>query len=97
MIGNEVLRRVLTALLLAASMYAAVRGGRTSPPAARVNFALHAAMLIAMVPVLVPGLRWPALPLILFFGLAAWWFALGAVSGRPVPVRRRWPLCSRRS
>ena len=85
MIGNEVLRWALAALLLAASLYAAVRAGRTSPPATRVGFALHAAMMIAMVPMLVPGPRWwPALPQVLFFGLAAWWFALRAVSRRPV-------------
>ena len=40
-------------------------------------------MLVAMVSMLVPGLRWPALPQILFFGLAAWWFALRAVSLHP--------------
>ena len=87
MIGNDVLRWALTALLLAAALYAGVRAGRKSPPAARVGYALHAAMLVAMVPMLVPGLRWPALPQIVFFGLAAWWFALRAVSRRPVPAR----------
>ena len=91
MVGNEVLRWALTALLLAASLYAAVRAGGTSPPATRVGFGLHAAMMAAMVPMLVPGLRWPALPQILFFGLAAWWFALRAVSRRPVPAGLRAP------
>ena len=86
MIGNDVLRWGLAALLLAASLYAAVRAGRKSPPATRVGFALHAAMLVAMVAMLLPGLRWPALPQIVFFGLAAWWFALRAVSRRRVPA-----------
>ncbi len=86
MIGNEVLRWALTALLLAASLYASVRAGRKSPPAARVGLALHAAMLVAMMAMLLPGLRWPALPQIVFFGLAAWWFALRAVSRRRVPA-----------
>ncbi|MDI3211075.1 hypothetical protein [Arthrobacter sp. AL12] len=72
MIGTDVLRWALAAMLLAASLYAAVRAGRKSPPAARVGFALHAAMLVAMVSMLVPGFQWPALPQILFFNLAAW-------------------------
>lgn len=89
MIGNEVLRGGLAALLLAALLYAAVRAGRKSPPATRAGFALHAAMLVAMVAMLLPGLRWPALPQIVFFGLAAWWFALRAVSRRPVTISER--------
>lgn len=92
MTGNDLLRWALTALLLAASVYAAVRAGRKSPPATRIGFALHAAMLVAMVPMLTPGLRWVALPQILFFGLAAWWFALRAVSRRPMtPAGRTVP------
>lgn len=76
----------LTALLLAAALYAAFRAGRKSPPATRVGYGLHAAMMAAMVPMLTPGPLWPALPQILFFGLAAWWFVLRAVSRRPVPA-----------
>ena len=86
MIANDILRWGLTALLLAASLYAAVRAGRTSPPATRAGYGLHAAMMTAMVLMPVPGPQWPALPQILFFGLAAWWFALRAVSRRPVPA-----------
>ncbi|MET4136087.1 DUF5134 domain-containing protein [Pseudarthrobacter sp. PvP090] len=48
MIGNDVLRWALTALLLAASLYVAFRAGRKSPPATRVGSSLHAAMLAAM-------------------------------------------------
>ena len=90
-IGNGFLRWGLTALLLAASLYAAFRAGRKSPAAARVGFGLHAAMLTAMVLMLAPGLRWPALPQILFFGLAAWWFVLRAVSRRHAPAGRPAP------
>lgn len=86
MIENGVLRWGLTALLLAASLYATFRAGRQSTPSTRVGFGLHAAMMTAMVLMLVPGLRWPALPQILFFVLAAWWFILRAVSRRPVPA-----------
>jgi hypothetical protein len=85
LIENGVLRWGLTALLLAASLYAAFRAGRKSPPATRVGFGLHAAMMTAMVLMLAPGLQWPALPQILFFGLAAWWFVVRAVSLRLVP------------
>ncbi|MET3923167.1 DUF5134 domain-containing protein [Arthrobacter sp. UYEF20] len=86
MIENEFLRLGLTALLLAASLYAAFRASRKSPPATRVGFGLHAAMMSAMVLMLAPGLQGPALPQIFFFGLAAWWFVLRAVSRRPLPV-----------
>ena len=86
MIENGFLLWGLTAPLLAASLYAAFRASRESPPATRVGFGLHAAMMTAMVLMLIPGLRWPALPQILFFGLAAWWFVLRAVSRRPVPA-----------
>ncbi|MDZ4351133.1 MAG: DUF5134 domain-containing protein [Arthrobacter sp.] len=86
MIENDVLRWGLMALLLGASLYAAFRAGRQSPPAIRAGYGLHAAMMIAMVPMLVPGLQWPALPQIVFFALAAWWFILRAVSRRPVQV-----------
>lgn len=86
MIENGVLHWGLTALLLAASLYAAFRAGRKSPSDTRVGFGLHAAMMAAMVLMLAPGLRWPALPQILFFALAAWWFVLRAVSRRPVPI-----------
>ncbi|MET3950058.1 hypothetical protein [Arthrobacter sp. UYEF36] len=86
MIENDVLRWGLMALLLAASLYAAFRAGRQSPPATRAGYGLHAAMMIAMMPMLVPGLRWPALPQIVFFGFAAWWFILRAVARRPVQV-----------
>ena len=91
MIENGFLRWGLTALLLAASLYAAFRAGRKSPAATRVGFGLHAAMLTAMVLMLAPGLRWPALPQILFFGLAAWWFVLRAVSRRHAPAGRPAP------
>ena len=74
-------------MLLAASLYAAFRAGRKSPPATRVGFGLHAAMMTAMILMLAPGLRWPSLPQILFFVLAAWWFVLRAVSGRQLPAR----------
>lgn len=84
MIENGFLLWALTAPLLAASLYAAFRASRDSPPATRVSFGLHAAMTTAMVLMLIPGLRWPALPQILFFGLAAWWFVLRAVSRGPV-------------
>ncbi|MCB5294777.1 DUF5134 domain-containing protein [Arthrobacter sp. SO3] len=93
MIGNDLLRSGLTALLLAALLYAAFRAGRESAAATRIGFGLHAAMMAAMVLMLTPGLRWAALPQILFFGLAAWWFILrtvsrhpGALAGRPVPA-----------
>ena len=86
MIANDVLNWGMTALLLAASLYAAVRAARPSPLATRAGYGLHAAMMTAMVPMLVPGLQWPALPQILFFCLAAWWFALLAVSRRPQPA-----------
>ena len=86
MIENGVLSWGLTALLLAASLYAASRACRKSAPATRAGFGLHAAMMTAMVLMLAPGFRWPALPQILFFGLAAWWFVLRAVSGLPVAV-----------
>jgi len=85
-IENGFLLWGLTASLLAASLYAAFRAGCESPPATRVGFGLHAAMMTAMVLMLIPGPRWPALPQILFFGLAAWWFVLRAVSRRPVPA-----------
>lgn len=97
MIENDFLRWGLTAPLLAAALYAAFRAGRKSPPATRVGFGLHAAMMAAMVLMLTPGLRWAVLPQILFFGLAAWWFILRAVSRRPVapagpgPGRSRLP------
>jgi len=84
--GNGFLLWGLTALLLAASLYAAFRASSESPPATRVGFGLHAAMTTAMVLMLIPGPRWPALPQILFFGLAAWWFVLRAVSRRRVPA-----------
>lgn len=42
-------------------------------------------MMTAMVLMLVPGLRWPALPQVFVFGLAAWWFVLRAVARRPAP------------
>ena len=87
MIENGVLHWGLTALLLAASLYAAFRAGRKSPSDTRVGFGLHAAMMAAMVLMLAPGLRWPALPQLLFFGLAAWWFVLRAVSRRPGHIR----------
>ena len=48
MIGNDALRWALTALLLAAALYAAFRAGRKSPPTIRVGSSLHAAMLAAM-------------------------------------------------
>ena len=86
MIENGFLRWGLTALLLSASLYAVFRAGRKSPATTRVDFGLHAAMLSAMVLMLAPGPGWPALPQILFFGLAAWWFILRAVSRRPVPA-----------
>ncbi|MGO4190260.1 DUF5134 domain-containing protein [Arthrobacter sp. YAF17] len=86
MIENGVLSWGLTALLLAASLYAAFRACRKSTPATRAGFGLHAAMMTAMALMLAPGLRWPALPQILFFGLAAWWFVLRAVSARPFPA-----------
>ena len=86
LIENEFLRWGLTALLLAASLYAAFRASRKSPPATRVGFGLQAAMLGAMVLMLAPGSPWPVLPQIFFFGLAAWWFVLRAVSQRPLPV-----------
>lgn len=84
---------VLPALLLAAAVYAAFRAGRTEPPATRMGFGLHAAMLAAMALMLVPGLHWPALPQVLFFSLAAWWFVLRAVSRRPLPFAgpTAWP------
>jgi hypothetical protein len=85
-IENGFLLWGLTAPLLAASLYAAFRASRESPPATRVGFGLHAAMMTAMVLMLNPGLRWPAFPQILFFGLAAWWFVLRAVTRRPVPA-----------
>jgi len=85
-IENGFLRWGLTALLLSASLYAVFRAGRKSPATTRVDFGLHAAMLSAMVLMLAPGPGWPALPQILFFGLAAWWFILRAVSRRPVPA-----------
>lgn len=86
MIENDLLRWGLAAPLLAASLYAAFRAGRKSPPAIRAGFGLHAAMLTAMVLMLIPGLQWPALPQVFVFGLAAWWFVLRAVSRQPVPV-----------
>lgn len=89
MIENDLLRWGLAAPLLAASLYAAFRAGRTSPPAIRAGFGLHAAMMTAMVLMLVPGLQWPALPQVFVFGLAAWWFVLRAVSRRPGP--HWWP------
>lgn len=95
MIGNEVLRWGLTALLLAASLYAAFRAGRPSPPATRVGFGLHAAMMFAMVLMVVPGLHGPALPQILLFGLAAWWFVLRAVAWRPAPAGMHAPAARR--
>ncbi|AOT04459.1 DUF5134 domain-containing protein [Arthrobacter sp. U41] len=97
MIANDLLRWGLTAPLLAAALYAAFRAGRKSPPATRVGFGLHAAMMAAMVLMLTPGFSWAVLPQILFFGLAAWWFILRAVSRRPVapagpgPGRSRLP------
>ncbi|MDN4644393.1 DUF5134 domain-containing protein [Arthrobacter sp. PsM3] len=93
MIGNDLLRCALTALLLAALLYAAFRAGRKSAAATRIGFGLHAAMMAAMVLMLNPGVRWVVLPQILFFGLAAWWYILRTVSrhsvtlaGRPVPA-----------
>lgn len=85
MIENQTLRWALMVLLLAAALYAAFRAIRKSPPATRVGLGLHAAMLTAMALMLSPGLQWPALPQVLGFGLAAWWFVLRAVSWRPVP------------
>ncbi|MEO5994380.1 MAG: DUF5134 domain-containing protein [Arthrobacter sp.] len=84
MIANDVARWGLTALLLAASLFAVFQASRKSPPATRVEYCLHAAMLAAMAAMLVPGVRWPALPQIMVFGLAAWWFVLRAVSRRPM-------------
>ncbi len=91
MIGIAALSWGLTALLLAASLYAAFRAGRKSPPATRVGFGIHAAMMAAMAVMLVPGLRWPALPQILVFGLAAWWFVLRAVSRPQAPCAGQAP------
>lgn len=88
MIENDLLRWGLAAPLLAASLYALFRAGRKSPPAIRVGFGLHAAMMTAMVLMLIPGLQWPALPQGFVFGLAAWWFVLRAVSRRPAPHSR---------
>ncbi|KQN91234.1 DUF5134 domain-containing protein [Arthrobacter sp. Leaf69] len=94
MFGSEFLRWGLTALLLAASLYAVFRAGRPSPPATRVGFGLHAGMMFAMVLMVVPGLQWPALPQILLFGLAAWWFVLRAVAWRPAPAGMHAPAAS---
>ena len=88
MLEDGFLRWGLTALLLAGSLYAAFHAARKSPPAARVGFGLHAAMTTAMALMLTPGLHWPALPQILLFGLAAWWFVLRAVARQPLPAGR---------
>lgn len=89
MIENGLLRGGLAALLLAASLFAVFRAGRKSPAGGRIGFGLHAAMLAAMVLMLTPGLRGPALPQILFFGLAAWWYILRTVSLHPAPLAGR--------
>lgn len=47
-----------------------------------------------MVLMVVPGLQWPALPQILLFGLAAWWFVLRAVAWRPAPAGMHAPAAS---
>ncbi|MGY2746734.1 hypothetical protein ACVWZ8_003851 [Arthrobacter sp. UYCu723] len=62
MIENDFLRWGLTALLLAASLYAAFRASRKSPAATRVGFGLHAAMMTAMVLMLPPGSSGPHSP-----------------------------------
>jgi hypothetical protein len=92
LIGNDILRCALTALLLAALLYAAFRAGRKSAAATRIDFGLHAAMMAAMALMLIPGLRWMVLPQILFFGLAAWWYILRTVSRHPgTPARQPVP------
>lgn len=45
LIEDGFLRWGLTALLLAVWLYAAFRAGRKSPPATRVGYGLHAAMM----------------------------------------------------
>lgn len=83
MITNEALRWAMAALLLAAAGYATLRAARQPAPAGRVDYGLHALMMIAMVNMLAPGSRWPVLPQVLLFVLAAWWFAVRAASVRP--------------
>lgn len=92
MITNEALRWTLAALLLTAAGYAAVRAARHPARAGRVDFGLHALMMIAMVNMLAPGSQWPVLPQLLLFVLAAWWFVVRAASVRPARAGRRAPL-----
>jgi cbb3-type cytochrome oxidase subunit 3 len=78
----------MTAVLLAAAVYSAFRASRKSALARRVDHGLHALMMTAMVVMLAPGNPWPALPQILIFVLAAWWFVLRAASRRATPGAR---------
>jgi hypothetical protein len=70
----------MTAVLLAAAVYSVFRAGRTSALARRVDHGLHALMMMAMIVMLASGTPWPALPQILIFGVASWWFVLRAAS-----------------
>ncbi|MHA7221974.1 DUF5134 domain-containing protein [Arthrobacter sp. RHLT1-20] len=83
MIADEALRWAMAALLLGAASYAAFRAGRNRAPAVRVDYGLHALMMTAMILMLFPGVSGPALPQILVFVLAAWWFVIRAAALPP--------------
>jgi hypothetical protein len=82
-ITNEALRWALAALLLTAAGYAAVRAASHPARARRVDYGLHAVMMVAMVNMLAPGSRWPVLPQLLLLALGAWWFVVRAAAVRP--------------
>ncbi|MET4094277.1 DUF5134 domain-containing protein [Arthrobacter sp. UYCu712] len=85
MIANDALRWALTALLLAAAVYSALRSARYRVWPGRIDYGLHALMMTAIVVMLVPGVQRPVLQQLLLFVFAAWWFVLRARSLRPEP------------
>ena len=94
MTADEALRWTLAVLLLAATVYSAVKSLHGAEPADRVGSALHAIMTAAMAAMQVPGSQWPVLPQLLLFAVGAWWFILQAVRLR-TRSRGRWPMAGK--